>query len=531
MPAWPRTPDTGRVLRPRSLPRRSTAAILLAALTTACGSTVQVSGIATTTDGLSATGGLASDGSGLTTPGGGSTGAAPAVVPGAVPGTTSGTTGGTTGAVATTTGAGTTGSTGVAAAVPEKGKGWDAKTVSIGVLTQKDAQTAFETVGVNGLDGGDQEGEARAVVDELNRRGGLFGRKVVIVFRDQGTIATAQDPNGSGQQACTFFTQDRPVIAVLNPVTLMDVPSFRGCMAKAHVPLISLSVQGIDAKALNDLAPYFYSGVAPAWDYLAPVFTQQLKAMGYFTEWNPQTGTAGPNPVRTGVLVPDDVIGRRIGEIVKLALAAVGQSNPVVYAYDAANVSSGMSAAVINFAGNGVTHVISVNADQLVFELSASSQSYRPRYGLTSYGAPQAELESNGPQGQNNGAMGVGWSPSLDVSASNDPGVASKGEQECLEIQRKGGQVFGNKRLAEAVAFAFCDGMLLVAKAAQLGGGFIGPQVYAGVLKAAATFSPAISFAGGLGPNRLFTPGGVRRIAWVDACSCFRYQDRTTYRL
>ena len=58
-------------------------------------------------------------------------------------------------------------------------------------------QQAFETVGVSGLNAGDQEGQARAVVDELNRRGGIFGRKVQIVFRDHATIATAQDPSST----------------------------------------------------------------------------------------------------------------------------------------------------------------------------------------------------------------------------------------------------------------------------------------------------------------------------------------------
>ncbi|HUR50563.1 MAG TPA: ABC transporter substrate-binding protein, partial [Mycobacteriales bacterium] len=452
---------------------------------------------------------------------------------GGVPGPAgSGTTGGTSGTASTgTTGAGAAGTTGAAPGIAEKGRGWDARTVSIGVVTQKDAQRAFETVGVKGLNTGDQEAAAKAVAAELNRHGGLLGRRVTLVFRDQGTVATAQNPTSAGEQACTFFTQDHPVIAVLNPVTLLDVPSFRSCMAKARVPLLSLSVQGIDAKALTDLAPYYYSGVAPAWDALAPVLVQQLQGMGYFTGWNPRTGTAGPNPVRTGLLIPDDVVGHRIVAILTSRLAQAGQKDPVTFFYSTADVANAMPPAVLQFSGNGVTHVLTVNADLLPFQLSASSQGYRPRYGVTSYGAPQAELESNSPRGQNNGAMGVGWSPSLDVSDGNDPGVTGRGERDCLALQKRAGQSFGGKRLAEAVAFAFCDGMQLVGRAAQLGGGFTAPQLYQGVLRAASTFSPAISFASALGPNRLFVPGGVRRLAFGQDCSCFRYQSRTTYRL
>jgi ABC-type branched-subunit amino acid transport system substrate-binding protein len=510
---------------------RLAAAVVLASFTAACGSTVQVTGTASVNDGLSSTTGdglSATTGTGVV-PGGstGGTGQLPAV-PGA--GTTGATPAGTSG---TTGGAGTTGTTGgttgVTGAVPEKGFGWDAKSVHIGVVTQKDAQTAFETVGVNGLNAGDQEGAAQAVADDINRKGGLFGRKVVLVFHDVATVATAQDPSGTGQQTCTFFSQDHPVIAVFSPVTLMDVAAFRGCMQKAHVPVYSLTVNGIDSKVLDDLAPFYYSGIAPAWDRLAPVFATQLKQMGYFTGWNPQVGAAGPNPVKVGVLVPDETVGHRIGDEVVRALAGVGQKNVVVYRYDPANVPTAMSSAVINFAGNGVTHVLTVNADLLPFELSASSQGYRPRYGITSYGAPQAELESNGPAGQNVGSMGVGWSPTLDVSAANDPGPTGVGAIQCLQLQKRGGQTFGDKRLAQTLAFGLCDGMQLFVKAAQLGGGMTFGQIAAGVRKAAPTFEPAISFGNGLKTGHLFTPGGVRRLAWVTSCSCFRYQGSTSY--
>jgi ABC-type branched-subunit amino acid transport system substrate-binding protein len=512
---------------------RLAVAVVLASLTAACGSTVQVTGTASVGDGLSAT-----TGDGLSATTGGATGGASTGATGQLPvvpagGATGGTVGpgtsGTTG-ISGTTGGSTGGTTGaVAGAVPEKGRGWDAKNVYFGIVTQKDAQTAFESVGVNGLNAGDQEAQAKAVVDEINRQGGILGRQAKLIFHDVSTIGAAQDPSGTGQTSCTFFTQDHPVIAVFSPVTLQDVPSFRGCMNKAKTPIYSLTVNGIDSQVLRELQPYYYAGLAPAWDRLAPVLVTQLKQMGYFTGWNPQVGAAGPNPVKTGVLVPDDTVGRRIADHLVKALSAAGQKGTVVYKYDPANVATAMGPAVVNLAGNGVTHVMTINADQLPFELSASSQGYRPRYGLTSYAAMQAELESNGPAGQNVGAMGVGWSPSVDVSDANDPGPSGPGEVQCLQIQKRAGQTFGGKRLAEALAFGLCDGLQLFAKAAQLGNGFTGQALYAGVLKALPTFHPAISFGNGLSANSLSVPGGVRRIAWVTACNCFRYQGSTNY--
>ncbi|MGZ6793991.1 MAG: hypothetical protein ACXVFV_13645, partial [Mycobacteriales bacterium] len=220
-----------------------------------CGSTVQVRSTAT---------GVLGDGLSQAQPGAAAPGSA-----GAVAGTTG--TAASTGAVASAptaagaTAAGAAGAQGGGGAtagpgvptqglgaqaatggIPPTGRGWDRTHVYIGVTTQKDAQAAFANAGASGIDPGDQEGDANAVVAELNRRGGLFGRRIQVVFKDESTVSTAQDPNTAGSAACTYFTQDHPVVALLNPVTLMDVPSFRACMAKAHVPLLSASVAAVD---------------------------------------------------------------------------------------------------------------------------------------------------------------------------------------------------------------------------------------------------------------------------------------------
>jgi hypothetical protein len=403
------------------------------------------------------------------------------------------------------------------------GRGWDKDFVYVGITTQKDVQAVADNAGAKGLDGGDQEGEALAVVAELNRRGGVFGRKIKIIFKDEGTVATAQDPNTVGNATCTYFTQDHPVVALISPVTLMDVPSFRACMAKGKVPLFSASVAAVDKQVGDALAPYFYQSVAPTWDALAPALIGRLKAMGWFGGWNPSTGAAAPTKPKVGVLTPSDDIGKRIGATVKKTLAAAGYTDTVVYEYaDPTNMTS----AVLQFSGNGVTHVIVTNADLLPFQISANNQGYRPRYGITSYNAPQTFLEGNSPQGQNNGAMGVGWSPSFDVSDANDPGPTGPGETECLAMQAKGGQTFSGKRLAEAVAFAFCDGLRLIVDAATAGGGLLGQQIYAGAQKLATRFSPAFTFANGLGPGRLYIPGAGRDIVWDTGCSCIKYPNR-----
>ncbi|MGZ6825965.1 MAG: ABC transporter substrate-binding protein, partial [Mycobacteriales bacterium] len=470
-----------------------------------CGSTVQVRSTAT---------GVLGDGLSQAQPGAAAPGSA-----GAVAGTTG--TAASTGAVASAptaagaTAAGAAGAQGGGGAtagpgvptqglgaqaatggIPPTGRGWDRTHVYIGVTTQKDAQAAFANAGASGIDPGDQEGDANAVVAELNRRGGLFGRRIQVVFKDESTVSTAQDPNTAGSAACTYFTQDHPVVALLNPVTLMDVPSFRACMAKAHVPLLSASVAAVDDQVGRALAPYFYQSTAPSWNALAPTLMTQLKAEGYFSGWDVRTSRVTSAKPRVGVLVSSDDVGIRIGQLLTKTLADAGYPGAVVYQYAQGNTD--LSAAVLQFSGNGVTHVIAADSTLVAFQLSASSQGYRPRYAVTTYNAPLGFLQDVAPKDQQVGDVGVGWAPAFDVDDQHDPGSTGPGEVECLAMLKKGGQTFTGKRLALTLALAFCDGFRLLDQGAVAGGGLSGQQLFAGIQKVAPRFSTAFSFATGL---------------------------------
>lgn len=516
------------------------------ALTTACGSTVQstgpglaLAGGAVTGDGLSAApagggpGGttIAPDGTVVTgTSGGGSAGAAPDQALPGQPGAAAGPAAAGAGAPGATPAAGSVPGGAPAGGIPTTGRGWDAKNVYIGVGTQKDVQQAFSTVGVGNLDAGDQEGQAKAIATELNRRGGLFGRQVKIVFRDHATIATAQDPNGTAQATCTYFTQDRPVIAYLNPVTLMDVATLRSCFAKAKVPLISASVASLDAEGMRAYAPYLVTSLVPTWDALTPVLVSRLKAQGYFGGWDTTTSRTKPGAAKVGILIKNDDIAPRILDRIKKAVEAAGA--PGVESYTFRPDASDVSSAVLQFRGRGVTHVISTDGGALLsFMLTAEDQGYRPRYAASSFLTPAIFYEGTAPPAQLVGMTGVGWSASIDVSDARDPGDAGPGETECKALLAKGGQTFQGKRLAEAVAFAFCDGLRLIVSSATAAGGLTGADVARGMQLAAPMLQTSFSFANGFGPERFFIPGAVRDLAYDAACRCFGYLSKANQRL
>ena len=498
----------------------------LLGLVTACGSTVSLSGQAATGAGTntSALSGATSTDSGSTgaTSGTTTTGAQTSTNVTNPDGTTTSTIPSST-AGTNTTGPATNGGSPVSATIPATGKGWDQKYVYIGVVTQKDAQAAFAQFGAKNVDPGDSEAQANAVVSYLNSKGGLFGRQVKIKFRDVATVSTATNADSTGAAVCTYFSQDNPVVAVLSIVTVMDYPSFRSCLARAKIPLFSATVKTVDDQASAQLSPYFYQTIAVSWNSLAPALVSRLSAQGWFGGWNTALGKPASTKAKVGILIDGTDTGTRVGQIVKKALAKAGYPDSLIYQYG--DASQGQQSSVFYFKGNGVTHVIVTDVELTAFQTSANNQQYKPRYGITSYNDPYSNLEASGltPAGANDGAMGVGYAPGLDVSDSNAP-APSAGSKTCIDLMKKAGQTFPNKRLAFAIAMSMCDGIMLTVKGAIAGGGLDGSSIYQGIQKLGPTYSPATGFRAALSSTKRFVPGQARDLAYYPACKCFKYR-------
>lgn len=512
--------------------RRVSLALLAAALlaaTAACGSTVQVSRTQTLgaditqPDGMTDQSGAATS---PTSPGGISSGSASRGTGASLSRRGSvgsgSTVGGATGSSGTSGSPGAGSATG-AAAVPASGRGWDAKRVYVGVITTKDTQRVYGSYGANNVDPGDSAAQAAAVAKAINARGGILGRTVVLVVKDVQTLPTATDPTGTGQTVCTYFSQDHPVIAVWNINTQIDqVPTLRNCLAHARIPLFSTAARAVTDPELAALTPYYYQTIMVSWDALAPVLMTRLQAQGWFGKWDARLGRPGTAPVVVGILVDGTPEGTHVGQVLKAAVAKAGHGNAVVFQYSEA--SQGQSASVQKFSGSGVTHVIVTDVELTAFQTSAATQGYKPRYGITSYNDPYSNLEASGltPAGANNGAMGVGWAPNLDVSDANDPGRTAGGKA-CDALMAKGGQSFSNKRLAHLYASSLCDTFTLLAEGARAGGGLTGDALRRGIAQIAPGFSPANGFTAALGQGRPYVQGSVRDLSWGSACSCFTY--------
>lgn len=509
-------------------------ALITGLLAAGCGTTVPLSEISRSASDQpagSATGsgtanGTASGGSGQAVNGGGV--ASPpgrgATKPGASP-AASAATGRDTPAATTSRsgvapGSSPTGSS--SAEFPAQGQGWDAKHVYVGITTASDASNTLHTLGI-AIDPGDEIADANAIVADLNRRGGIFGRQVVLIDKDDHSADVVANPAAAGQSDCLYFTQDHPVIDVVNTDAALDSDTFRSCFAHAHMPLVSLTTSPFDDQSTQSLAPYFYNALSVSWSRLTPVLMTRLQAQNYFSGWNTVTGSpVNAGKTKVGVLYGNDPSSIRDGGALLAALQKAGYATDY---FEYTNAEQDAQSAVLRFEQDAVTHVIGIDSAQFFFMTAARSQHYLPRYGITTYNGPQALLQANGDPAQLAGAVGLGWYPSLDTDQAHDPGPGP-GTKECLQALAAGGQTFTG-RFAEAFGLAVCDGIHLAAFGAQAGGGLSPAAVRAGIVRLGAHFPAGGPFASGLSSTNFGLPGTGRDLVWDSNCSCFTYRGPT----
>lgn len=412
--------------------------------------------------------------------------------------------------------------------IPTKGFGWDAQNIYIGFPTANDSAAAFKSAGAN-FDNGDIPGDARAAADQLNRDGGIFGRKVVPVFFDIQTLNALANPAAVAQQICTYFTQDRPVVAVINGAPQFDaVQNFHTCLEKKGVAELSLTNTLFNDKEYKTLGPHLFTMISLSTDVLVPTFINALNRQGYFSGWNNASGKPGSAPAKIGILLPDDTQGHYVYNVMAASLKRIGRTVTAQFFYPPSGSGTGGQSQVLQFKAAGVTHVLSlppVEADIGLFQLNSQQQGYHPRHGFTSFNLP-ASIEENAalaPPQQQIGSLGIGWQPLNDTNAAHDPG-ATPGQKRCLAAMTSGGQNFdAAHRHAKGVALSICDAFFSIRDLLVAGKGLNGNAMLAGLPVVGSKFLASATFKSAFGVGSQGLPGYYRDEAYNAACSCFIY--------
>ena len=510
---------------------RQLAALALAAALplTACGSTVAtqaggatggdaLTGGSTTANGLGAP---AQPGAGpQTTSNLGGTAGAP--VTGGPAGTTPGaatgaggagtTSGGQTGAVEQRT---TTGASGATAPGITKDK------VYLGIAYFPDAASSNAAIGASGANGGDQRDYNNAVIDDLNKRGGILGRKVVPVYFE--IQSTSSEPVDSQlQKACDRWTKDNKVFAI----------TFRGrvlqeCARKAGILITDGSGE---ASATYSKLPNMLDPGNLSLDRLGGTTVSGLATQAYFKpapEW-----TAG----KVGVITWDNPNYRAgVSQGYLPALKKLGLSAPVKYVQipqtvgNISDSSAAVSSAVLSFRSAGIDHVLIQDGPAGVFGLggltllflqNANSQQYYPRYGFNANNVPGFSIY---PARQQHGMLAVDYG---DYMPSQDEGISpNPARTRCLRIMKEHG-VTANDQTTYATAGAACESIwfveALLKKAPQL--------TLRGAIAAAeglgTSFGSTLVYGTRFGPGRHDGAELARNAKYDDACSCMKYTSK-----
>jgi ABC-type branched-subunit amino acid transport system substrate-binding protein len=512
------------MLRPRSILVGLTATITALSLA-ACGSTVQVGEEG---QALSGEGSLSNPAGSLGVPNGKGAGGAGALKgagggsgAGSVGGSTSGATGGSTAASA---------GTGLAAVA-----GSDA--IEVGITYTANGEQANAAVGAAAITRGNEKADAQAVIDEINSKGGINGRKLRPVFF--GYQATSSDTQANQDQAaCSHFTEDHHIAVSMGTGISQVLPE---CLAQAGVLMLT-SGDIIDAdNALLRKYPYYFQLGTMTQERMMSDQVNTLKRLRYFTGWDSVNGQPSATPAKLGILTYDDPKWQRPLQSTMLpALARAGypvDSENVYAVYRPANTSEAsrtaadVNNATLRFRQSGVTHVIVLDASALLtllFAQSARQQNYRPRIGMNSATGAQALKDAGAVDNSFlNGAVGLGWMPSIDLRASDGEKYATAATRYCLQIMKeRTGQTFTSTNAA-SLALTKCDMGFLMATALRkagsnptldraqnaieaLGGSYSSPFI------PSTFFSPSRHDAADIGFD----------MKWDSDCSCTRYVGR-----
>ena len=347
------------------------------------------------------------------------------------------------------------------------GPGVTSQSIKIGDVYCDDQDRAANALGFNPAPS-DQKRAMEIVVEDTNKHGGIGGRKVEVVWYNfEDCTAVSQSPSQLYEAACQHFTRDNKVFAVMGSEE--NQPNYIACVLRAGAVIIHNNIGDYD-KQFQRQYPYFIQPSNLAGDSIARLQVPALKARGYFNTIDPVTFPT----LKIGIVVEDTpgfvrVLNGALLPALREAGYSVSDSNiariqPLARLQDAGALSAAISAAVLRFNANKVSHVLFLQSNgnmTLFFLREAESQDYYPRYGFNTMDNPQGVLDYSGGgvvSARNyNNSIGIGWDPLGDVPRGAGPTTPER--TACINLlKRNGYDNFGDAN-AERIALGVCNGI------------------------------------------------------------------------
>ncbi len=392
-------------------------------------------------------------------------------------------------------------------------RGETATRLYLGIAYASGAGSTNSALGASSIDPGNARAYYDAIIDDVNKHGGVRGKTLTPVYFDTSSSGTSADQ--VAQAACTFFTQDNKVFAVVGP----GHPVMRACSNKAGIVNLSTGFSNATSTTFTQFPNYVEISTMNL-DRAGRVTVEGLAKTDYFT--------GSPH---VGIVTWDDTAYRYgLAHGWLPALAKVGVPQPEV-AYvappqspnDLGAASSGVQSAILQFRQAGVDHVLISDGAAGMFEgtgltllwiKAASSQQYFPAYGLNQANSPQAGLDAGLWSGSDmKGARAVTWTNYDGQNAART---------RCLNVMTAHGISLDNAN-ARGSAVNACDYVEFLRHVVTVGGGASLSAVLRGVDSTGTRYPSPSLYLAYFDHTHHDGVGAVRTSAFNDSCTCFRY--------
>ncbi|MGH2784154.1 MAG: hypothetical protein ACRDJ1_02725 [Actinomycetota bacterium] len=433
--------------------------------------------------------------------------------------------------VPATGGVPTAGATGPGALIPGTsaggalGPGITKDTIYIGGVYLTNAAAGNSAVaGAAGTDPGDFRKVYDTVIAQVNKEGGIAGRKIVPIYAEFD-VTSSRTIDQQAQSACAKWTQDNKVFAILAGV---QGGVIQECNEKAHAVNI---VAGAGSSLPDDYRryPHYVEVSGMNMVRMGSVTVSGLKAQNYFDPG-----------AKLGMITWADASYKKALEDGFIpALKKVGVSLAAQPAYvhvpqsfnDLGGMNSGVNSAVLRFADIGITHVMILDGSAGIcagaclgyqFMNQAESQQYRPRYGFNEYNYADTSVGTLYPANQLLRSVAVVWS---DDQAADDVGWRPNAAREaCYKLMRDNGVPMENDNQTNVVRAACEQLWFMRAVVAKMGNAVLNNDNFMAAVNTMGTsFQPLSTYLSRLSATQHDGASAVRNQAFFESCACYQY--------
>jgi hypothetical protein len=361
-----------------------------------------------------------------------------------------------------------------------------------------------EAVGLRSPD--DIAAAAQAVVDGINREGGAACRKL----RLKSYRVSPVDANDQ-RAKCLQIRADKP-FAVVDFGGFYSPPA-RRCIADAEIPLVGT---GLDEQEMTASFPYLF-GADTSYDAGARNWVYEAAARGAF---DPKKGFG-----KLGLLLKDCWPG--VNQKLVADLAKVGVSRNRTSAFTLAcgiNPPSQLSQAVLQFRGDGVSHVLPAASgpDSQTFVRQADAARWKPTYVVSDFTGLTSPTLANGWPDGFDGAVAI----TSTRAGERNSGITNALVPRCNDWMKRA-NVPPSESEQDIVPHNLCDIFrFFVAAANGVGPNLTRVTLHEG-LRRAGRFESAVLGDGIFDrPGKVWGGDHIRAIRWQLACKCWKIIDR-----